>query len=187
MFSVSSRVPARSNTDTVQLNIGFQRNSTSYHLAEDTPIHTIVDRLRIEHDAFPLHIDDDTDNLFFYTINDTSVPFVIDQTRKTLVLIDQLDRERQDRYVFEIDLKFKSIYSMKLQENHRCHKGGGNGSIHFQYTRQYYQKMLVMIYVNDINDQLPICPQFHTEMRLNENELRTNLFRVHATDADLGK
>ena len=174
-----------SNTNTVYLNIGFRENLTSYHLSEDADINTIIDHLKIDYDSFPLKINDENDNLFFYTINDTTVPFIIDQNTKLLKSIDKLDREKQNKYIFEIELKLKSIYSIKLQEQFDCQKK--NSSINFQYTTKYYQKMLIIIYINDINDNIPICNIFHAKIQLNENEIQKNIFQVQAYDPDLGR
>ncbi len=174
-----------SNTDTVYLNIGFRQNFTSYYLSEDAKLNTIIDRLKIEYDLFPLNLNNEKDNLFFYTINDTTVPFIIDQNKRLLKLIDKIDREKQNQYIFEIELKLKSIYSMKLQELYNCQKK--NSFINFQYTNTYYQKMLVIIYINDINDNIPICHYFHTNIQLNENEIKKNIFQIQAYDPDLGK
>lgn len=168
------------------MNIGFTRNITSYYLSESAEVHTIIDRLTIEHDAFPLTIDDETDNLFFYTINDTNVPFIIDQRTKTLLLIDHLDREKQNQYVFEIELKLKSIYATKLQEDDHCQNTTRSG-MDLQYTTKYHQKMLVVVYIQDVNDNIPQCTGFHAHLRLNENEKKSNLFQVQAFDPDLGK
>lgn len=131
-----------------------------------------------------MNIDDDDDNIFFYTINDTNVPFIIDQNEKLLKLINNIDREKQNKYVFEIELKLKSIYSMKLQEFFYCEKT--NSLMNFQYTNKYYQKMLVTIYIDDINDNIPMCENFHTHIELNENEVRKNIFQVQAYDLDSG-
>jgi hypothetical protein len=174
-----------STTDTIYLNIGFRQNVSSYYLSEDTEINTIIDRLKIGHDAFPLNINDETDNLFFYKINDTTVPFIIDQNTRRLKLISNLDREKENKYVFEIELKLKSIYSIKLREEYYCQKN--NSSIQFQYTDKYYHKMLISIYVTDINDNIPRCNHFHSQIYLNENEIQKNIFHIHATDPDLGK
>ncbi|CAF3290402.1 unnamed protein product [Rotaria socialis] len=174
-----------SNIDTVYLNIGFHQNLTTYYISEDTEINTIIDRLKIDYDAFPLDIDDENDNIFFYTMNDTSVPFVIDQNEKFLKLINKIDRENQYKYVFEIELKLKSIYSMKLQEQYNCQKK--NSRINFQYSNKFYQKMLVTIYINDINDNIPQCVHFHTNIDLNENEIKKNLYQIQAFDPDLGE
>ena len=171
--------------NTVYLNIGFPQNITSYYLSEAAAIHTAIDRLTIEHDAFPLPIDDQTDNLFFYTINDTNVPFIIDQRSKTLLLIDHLDREKQNQYVFEIELKLKSIYATKLQEESHCPNSTRSG-MDLQYTSRYHQKILVIVYVQDVNDNVPLCTSFHARVHLNENEKKSNLFQVQASDPDQG-
>jgi hypothetical protein len=183
--NISYTTPSSSNTDTIYLNIGFRENMTSYYLSEDAEINTILDRLKIEYDLFPLDINDDKDNLFFYTINDTTVPFIIDQNERLIKLIDKVDREKQNKYVFEIELKLKSIYSIKLQEKYSCENQ--NSFINFQYANKYYQKMLVIIYINDINDNIPICKDFHTHIYLNENQIQKNLFQVQAYDPDLGE
>ncbi|CAF4669717.1 unnamed protein product, partial [Rotaria sp. Silwood2] len=44
-----------SNIDTVYLNIGFRQNFTTYYISEDIEINTIIDRLKIESDLFPLN------------------------------------------------------------------------------------------------------------------------------------
>ncbi len=174
-----------SNTDTVYLNIGFRQNLTSYYLSEDAEINTIIDRLKIEYDSFPLNINNEKENVFFYTINDTTVPFIIDQNERLIKLIEKIDREKQDRYVFEIELKFKSIYSMKLQEEYLCQKK--NSLMDFQYTNKYYQKMIVIIYITDVNDNIPKCQYFHSMIQLNENNIQQNIFQIHADDPDLGR
>ncbi|CAF3443003.1 unnamed protein product, partial [Rotaria sp. Silwood2] len=94
-----------SNIDTVYLNIGFRQNFTTYYISEDIEINTIIDRLKIESDLFPLNINNEYDNIFFYNINDTNVPFIIDQNEKYIKLIDKIDREKQNKYIFEIELK----------------------------------------------------------------------------------
>ncbi|CAF3595684.1 unnamed protein product [Adineta steineri] len=174
------------NIDTINLNIGFRENFTSYYLSEDAEINHIIDYLKIEYDSFPININNDQDNLFFYTINDTNLPFTIDQNTKSLKLIDKIDREKQDKYIFEIELKLKSIYSIKLQEQYSCQKTNIS-MINFQYTKNYYQKILIIIHINDINDNIPICSNFHTNIQLNENELRKNIFQIQAYDPDLGE
>jgi hypothetical protein len=158
---------------------------TSYYLSEDAGINTIIDRLKIEYDLFPLDINDEKDNLFFYTISNTSVPFIVDQNEKYLKLIEKVDREKQTKYTFEIELKLKSIYSIKLQEQYSCQKK--NSVINFQYTNKYYQKMLVIIYITDVNDNIPLCNYFHARIHLNENQIQQNIFQVQAHDPDLGK
>jgi hypothetical protein len=173
-----------SNTDTVYLNIGFRENVTSYYLSEDAAINTIIDHLKITYDSFPININDEKDNLFFYTINDTTVPFIIDQNTKLLKLIDKIDREKQSKYIFEIELKLKSIYSIKLQEQYYCQNK--NSSINFQYTKKYYQKMLIIISITDINDNIPICNPFHARIQFDENQIQKNLFQIQAYDPDLG-
>lgn len=170
-----------SNTDTIYLNIGFPENSTSYYLSEDMEINTIIDRLKIESEEFPL----DTKNLFFYKINDTNIPFIIDQNQGFIKLIDKIDREKQDKYVFEIELQLKSIYSLKLQELFSCQKK--NSLLNFQYTKKYYQKLIVTIYINDINDNIPQCNYFHTNIQINENEIKQNIYQIQAFDPDLGE
>lgn len=167
------------------MNVGFRENVTAYRLAEDAPMNTIIDRLTIVFDSFPFVINDDTDNLFFYTINDTSVPFVIDQQRKLLKLMGPIDRERQDRYAFEIELKLKSIYSMKLQERYYCQQQYPS-PINFQYTSKFYQKLVVVVHITDVNDNAPRCPVFHAKVQLNENETPKDLVRIQASDPDLG-
>ncbi|CAF4638938.1 unnamed protein product, partial [Rotaria sp. Silwood1] len=174
-----------SHIDTVYLNVGFRQNLTTYYISEDIEINTIIDRLKIEYDSFPLNINNDNDNIFFYNINDTNVPFIIDQNEKYLKLIDKIDREKQTKYIFEIELKLKSIYSIKLQEQYYCQKK--NLFINFQYTNKYYQKMLIIIYINDINDNIPICNHFHTHIKLNENEIQKNIYQIQAYDPDLGE
>ncbi|CAF1009126.1 unnamed protein product, partial [Rotaria sordida] len=174
-----------SNIDTVYLNIGFYQNLTTYYISEDMEINTIIDRLKIEYDSFPLNINNEYDNIFFYTINDTNVPFIIDQNEKYLKLINKIDREKQNKYIFEIELKLKSIYSIKLQEQYYCQKK--NSFINIQYTNKYYQKMLIIIYINDINDNIPICNNFHINIQLNENEIKKNLYQIQAYDSDLGE
>ena len=173
------------SSDTVYLNIGFPRDSASYYLSEDAEIGTIIDNLKIEYDSFPLNIDDEKDNLFFYTINDTNVPFIIDQNQRLVKLIEKIDREKQNRYVFEIELKFKSIYSMKLQEEYLCQKK--NSLMNFQYTNKYYHKMIMIISITDVNDNIPKCQYFHSNIQLNENSIQRNIFQVHANDPDLGE
>ena len=173
------------NIDTVYLNVGFRENTTSYYLSEDTTINTIIDHLQVEYDSFPLNIDVDKENSFFYTINDTNMPFMIDQTDRSIRLIDRIDREKQNKYVFEIELKLKSIYAMKLQENRFCSKKISH--VNFQYTNRFYQKMLVIIYVNDVNDNIPQCRDFHSRIHLNENQVQKNIFQIQANDPDLGK
>ncbi|UJR27505.1 hypothetical protein I4U23_008789 [Adineta vaga] len=174
------------NTDTVYLNIGFRKNISTYYLSEDANINTIIDRLNIESNSFPLNINDEKDNLFFYTINDTTVPFIIDQNTKLLKLINRIDREKQDRYVFEIELKFKSIYSMKLYELYHCQKKN-TSLINFDYTKIFYQKILIIIHITDVNDNIPTCSLFHTKIHLNENEIHKNLIQIQAYDPDLGE
>ncbi|CAF4268939.1 unnamed protein product, partial [Rotaria sp. Silwood2] len=174
-----------SNIDTVYLNIGFRQNFTTYYISEDIEINTIIDRLKIESDLFPLNINNEYDNIFFYNINDTNVPFIIDQNEKYIKLIDKIDREKQNKYIFEIELKLKSIYSIKLQEQYYCQTK--NLFINFQYTNKYYQKMLIIIYINDVNDNIPICKNFHTNIQLNENEIQTNIYQIEAFDPDLGE
>ena len=166
------------------LNVGFRQNMTSYYLSEDAEIKTIIDRLKIDYDSFPLNIDEDRDNVFFYTINDTTVPFIIDQHERSIELIEKIDREKQQKYVFEIELKLKSIYSMKLQDVYFCQTK--NSFLNFQYTKKYYQKMLVVIYVTDVNDNIPRCQHFHSKIVFNENEIPKNLLRIEAEDPDLG-
>ena len=173
------------NIDTVYLNVGFRENTTSYYLSEDATINTIIDHLQVEYDSFPLNIDVDKENSFFYTINDTNMPFMIDQTDRSIRLIDRIDREKQNKYVFEIELKLKSIYAMKLQENRFCSKKISH--VNFQYTNRFYQKMLVIIYVNDVNDNIPQCRDFHSRIHLNENQVQKNIFQIQANDPDLGK
>ena len=73
---------------------------------------------------------------------------------------------------------------MKLQEQYYCSKK--NSFINFQYTKKYYQKMLIIIYIHDINDNRPICYSFHAKIQLNENELKDNIFQIQANDPDLG-
>lgn len=161
------------NTDTVYLNVGFSQNFSSYYLSEGAEINTIIDRLKVEYDSFPLNIQHEKENIFFYTINDTTVPFRIDQNERTIQLIEKIDREKQNRYVFEIQLKLKSIYGMKLQENFFCPKK--NSLVNFQYTEKYYQKMIVVIYITDVNDNIPICRDFHSSIILNENNIQKSL------------
>jgi len=173
------------NTDTVYLNIGFRENLTTYYLSEDAEMNTVIDRLKIEYDSFPLNINDEKDNIFFYTINDTNIPFIIDQNERLIKLIDKIDREKQNKYVFEVELKLKSIYSIKLQDEYLCQKK--NTFINFQYTNNYYQKKLIIIYINDINDNIPLCNIFHTNIHLNENQIEKNIFQIQAYDPDLGK
>jgi hypothetical protein len=160
----------------IYLNVGFKQNSTSYHLSEDAEINTIIDYLKIEYDSFPLFINKEKENLFFYIINDTSVPFTIDQNEKTIKLINPLDREKHDQYIFEIELQLKPSYAIKFQEIY-------NSSFDFKY----YQKLLIIIYINDINDHIPMCNYFHKHIYLNENQIQTNIFHVQAFDNDLGK
>ena len=184
--SFHSPINSIANTDsTVYLNVGFRENSTSYFLAEDTPSNTIIDRLKVDYDFLPLHIDEEQDQLFFYTINDTNLPFIIDQTDRTLKLIDRLDREKQDRYVFEIELKLKSIYSMKFKEIYAYQHN--HSQIEFQYTNNFYQKFIVTIFITDVNDNLPKCHRFHTKIYLNENQIYKNLHQIQAYDPDLGE
>ncbi|CAF5017159.1 unnamed protein product, partial [Rotaria sp. Silwood1] len=175
-----------SNTKTIYLNIGFNQNSTSYHVPEDSEINTIIDRLKIVYDSFPLFINDEKDNLFFYIINDTSVPFTIDQNEKTIKLIIPLDREKQDQYTFEIELQLKSTYAMKLQEIYSFQEKNSS-SFYFQYSNKYYQKIFITIYIDDINDNIPICNYFHKHIYLNENKIQTNIFHVQAIDLDQGE
>ncbi|CAF4109878.1 unnamed protein product, partial [Rotaria sordida] len=175
-----------SNTNTIYLNIGFNRNSTSYHVSEDSEINTIIDRLKIDYDSFPLFINNEKDNLFFYIINDTSVPFIIDQNEKIIKLILPLDREKQDRYIFEIELKLKSTYAIKLQEIYTDFQEK-NSLFSFQYSNKYYQKILITIYIDDINDNIPICNYFHKHIYLNENQIQTNIFHVQGFDPDQGE
>ncbi|CAF0982632.1 unnamed protein product, partial [Rotaria sordida] len=175
-----------SNTNTIYLNIGFNRNSTSYHVSEDSEINTIIDRLKIDYDSFPLFINNEKDNLFFYIINDTSVPFIIDQNEKIIKLILPLDREKQDRYIFEIELKLKPTYAIKLQEIYTDFQEK-NSLFSFQYSNKYYQKILITIYIDDINDNIPICNYFHKHIYLNENQIQTNIFHVQGFDPDQGE
>jgi hypothetical protein len=167
------------------LNIGFTRNQSSYDISEASALGTIIDRLKIEYDTFSWLIDDQTDNLFFYMINDTNVPFMIDQNSRDLLLINNLDREQQNEYVFEIQLKFKSIYATKLQAEHDCQRKSLS-TIDFQYTGTYYQTMLVIIRVQDVNDNVPICVDAHVHRSLNENQVQHNVFHVQAYDPDRG-
>jgi len=185
IFFFISKFLSRTSSPTIYLNIGFKQNFASYYLSEDAEIDTIIDRLSIEYDSFPLFINNEKDNLFFYIINDTSVPFIIDQNDKKIKLINSLNREKQDRYTFEIELKLKLSYRIKLQEIYKSEKE--NVSFNFQYSNKYYQKMLVTIYINDINDNIPICNYFHKHIYLNENQIQTNIFHVQAFDPDLGK
>ena len=165
--------------------MGFRDNISSYSLSEDAGMNTIIDHFKVEYDSFPLNIDTDKENIFFYTINDTNVPFIIDQNDRSIRLIDRIDREKQDTYIFEIELKLKSIYAMKLQENLFCSKK--NSQVNFQYTNRFYRKMLVIIHINDVNDNIPQCQTFHSRISFNENQLQKNLFRIQATDPDRGK
>ena len=166
--------------ETANLNIGFKENSTSYHLSEDIEINTIIDYLNIEYDSFPLFINNEKDNLFFYIINDTSVPFTIDQNDKTIRLINSLDREKQNMYIFEIELKLKPSYAIKFEEIY-------NSSFNIYYSNKYYQKMIIIVYIKDINDNIPICNHFHNHIYLNENQIQTNIYHVQALDSDLGE
>lgn len=176
-FFFSTTSPKHS--EIIHVNIGFKQNSAFYRISEDAEINTIIDRLNIEYDSFPLFINNEKDNIFFYIINDTSVPFVINQNKRAIQLITPIDREKQDRYTFEIEFKLKISYEIKLQEK--------NISLKFQYSNKYYQKMLVTIYINDINDNIPKCKYFHREIFLYENQIQTNIFHVQAFDPDRGK
>lgn len=173
------------NEKTVHLNIGFKQNSISYHLSEDSEINTIIDHIKIDYDNFPLFINHEKENLFFYVINDTSVPFNIDQDDKTLRLIMPLDREKQDQYNFEIELKLKPSYVIKLQEIY--HFQDEISLFHIQYSTNYVQKLSITIHIDDVNDNIPTCNYFHQQIHLYENQLQTNIFHVHAIDPDLGK
>lgn len=173
------------NIDTVYLNIGFRENLTSYFISEDTEINTIIDHLKVEYDSFPLNVNEDNDKMFFYIINDTNIPFIVDQNERSLKLIDKIDREKQHKYIFEVELRLKSIYLMKLQEHYDCQKK--NSHINIQYANKFYQRMLIIIYINDINDNIPMCSHFHTNINLNENEIKKNLYQVQAFDPDLGE
>jgi hypothetical protein len=133
----------------------------------------------------PLFINHEKENLFFYIINDTSIPFIIDQNERAIKLVDILDREKQDKYTFEIELKLKSSYEIKFQEIYHSHQK--NSSSYFQYSNKYYRKILITIYINDINDNIPQCDYFHQHTFLNENQIQTNIFQVHAFDPDRGK
>ena len=119
--------------------------------------------------------------MFFYLINDTSVPFLIDQTEQTLQLISPLDREKQEKYSFEIELILKSSYAMKLQEIYQT-----SSVLKVQYSTKYHQKMLITIYIDDVNDHIPQCDYFHQHLFLHENQIQTNILRVHAVDPDRG-
>lgn len=165
--------------------MGFRDNVTSYSLSEDAEINTIIDHFKVEYDSFPLNIDMEKENIFFYTINDTNVPFIIDQNDRSIRLIDKIDREKKDTYIFEIELKLKSIYAMKLQETLSCSQK--TSQVNFQYTNRFYRKMLVIIHINDVNDNIPQCQIFHSRISFNENQVQKNLFRVQAIDPDRGK
>lgn len=165
--------------------MGFRDNVTSYSLSEDAEINTIIDHFKVEYDSFPLNIDMEKENIFFYTINDTNVPFIIDQNDRSIRLIDKIDREKKDTYIFEIELKLKSIYAMKLQETLSCSQK--TSQVNFQYTNRFYRKMLVIIHINDVNDNIPQCQIFHSRISFNENQVQKNLFRVQAIDPDRGR
>ncbi|CAF1202193.1 unnamed protein product, partial [Adineta steineri] len=174
-----------SKIETIYLNIGFKHHSISYQLSEDMEINTIIDHLPIEYDSFPLYINNEQDNVFFYLINDTSVPFTIDSTHKTLILINSLDREKQNQYNFEIELKLIPTYIIKLQEIYTTQNN--NLSFDLQYSNKYYQKIFITIYINDINDNIPSCESLHQHIYLNENQIQTNIFHVQAFDPDQGE
>jgi hypothetical protein len=74
-------------------------------------------------------------------------------------------------------IKLQEIYNFQME----------NFSSYFQYSNKYYQKILITIYINDINDNIPICNYFHQHIYLNENQIHTNIFHVQAFDLDLGK
>jgi hypothetical protein len=74
---------------------------------------------------------------------------------------------------------------MKLQEEYLCQKK--NSLMNFQYTNRYYQKMIMIIYITDVNDNIPQCQYFHSNIQLNENYIQKNIFQIHANDPDLGK
>ena len=125
---------------TVFLNIGFRRDRIRYDLDEGTVVPLKIDQLQIEHEGFPWPIDDQIDNLFFYMINDTNLPFMIDQQSKELILIGELDREKQNEYIFEIEIKnLNRFYAMKLQEDYQCDMTD-RWNIDFQYTSKILSK-----------------------------------------------
>ncbi|CAF4430306.1 unnamed protein product, partial [Adineta steineri] len=130
-------------------------------------------------------INNEQDNVFFYLINDTSVPFTIDSNHKTLILINSLDREKQNQYNFEIELKLIPTYIIKLQEIYTTQNN--NLSFDLQYSNKYYQKIFITIYINDINDNIPSCESLHQHIYLNENQIQTNIFHVQAFDPDQGE
>lgn len=167
------------------MNIGFNQNSSSYYLSEDSQIDTVVDHLKIDYDSFPLFINYEKDDPFFYIINDTAVPFTIDRHEKTIKLISNLDREKQDRYTFEIELQLKPSYLLKLQEIYNFQDK--NSLYHFRFSNKFYHKLLITVYIKDVNDNAPLCNSFHKHIYLNESQIQKNIFHVKAIDPDLGK
>ena len=145
---------------TIYLHIGFPYNTLTYHLSEDTPIETIIDQLEIVHRTLPFKFETFLDLI----INDTSIPFIINRKTRTLQVIDSLDREKQDKYVFEINLKIRFD--------------------DLKFANEFYQKLFITIYIQDVNDNIPICRDVHQHFYLNENQIQTNLVRIQAFDSD---
>ncbi|UJR21665.1 hypothetical protein I4U23_024742 [Adineta vaga] len=181
-LTILDRSVYSSKFETIDLHIGFKQHSKTYYLSEDMQINTIIDYLPITIDSFPLFINDEKENLFSYIINDTSVPFTIDSNEKTIKLIHSLDREKQMEYHFDVELRLKSTYAIKLQEFYTIQNK--NTSFHFQYSKKFYQKMIFTIYINDVNDNVPRCHSFHNHIYLNENQIQFNIFHVHGYDPD---
>lgn len=152
----------------IDIHIGFPDRSSSYYLSEDTSIDHIIDYLQIEFDDIPSYLN--KDNLFYFLINDTSIPFVIDQNTRTIRLIHPLDREKRDSYTFEIEFQLKLIYQSTIR-----------------ITNKYYQKKFIHVYIDDINDHIPRCPNVHQRISVNENEIQMNIFQVRAFDLDRGR
>ena len=119
------------------------------------------------------------DHLFYFLINETtSIPFVIDQHTRTIRLIQTLDREKRDHYTFEIEFRLKSSYQIKFQEIYQSN---------FRITNKYYQKKIINVYIDDVNDHIPRCVDVHQRIMINENQIQTNIFQVRAFDLDRGR
>ena len=170
-----------SEPEPVYFHMGFLDNSVAYHIAEDSPVDTIVGYVKLTHDPFPLFIDDADGSPFFFMINDTSIPFVVDPADQSIRLIQSIDRETRDYYRFEIELTLKSTYAMKFQSISMCRTGDDPRS------NPYYQKITVHVHVDDVNDHTPTCARFHQQISLDENQAGAHIFQVHARDPDLGE
>ncbi|CAF0954004.1 unnamed protein product [Didymodactylos carnosus] len=186
--TTSTLLPSTSTI--IQLNVGFQypSNVTTFRIIENSPFETTFGRLNIYDNDNEDFVNNNSYlstlfshlNPFHFVIlsNDSTLPPFSILDDGTIFVIDKIDREKRSMYEFDVEIKLKQIYTLKIQQT-LCVES-------FNIIFKYRQKIKVKIYIEDINDNPPQCDRFHSTVDVEENKIQTNIIKMKGYDPDRG-